>query len=61
MIEITKGTDEEIRLRYLTRYKEQNGEYISKICRKCGKYFADINAHTETAKIIEVCRYCFDN
>lgn len=52
-----KMTDKEIRAAVKSR--EFNGYYATKIC-KCGEFWASPDGHTNTAKIVEVCKKCFE-
>ena len=37
-----------------------NGYYVFQICKNCGKYLTEPEADTENAKIVKVCKYCYD-
>ena len=33
-------------------------EYVSEICRRCGSFWVDGDAHTDKATILSVCHCC---
>jgi len=51
------GNDSEIRTRVKTY---ANGEYCVTICKKCGRYFHTPEGDTDTAEIVDKCKFCFD-
>ena len=51
-------TDDELREKI--KKSSLNGGYATEICRKCGSFWTDPKGRTDTAKIRDKCRECFD-
>lgn len=48
----------------LKEFVSQNilgGSYAIKICRKCGTVYCDLEGQCNTAKIVTVCKTCFED
>ncbi len=56
-LNITPNMSDE-QLRQVAHDEGFNGEYVSKICRKCGMYWANEDGDWRFAKIVDSCKEC---
>jgi hypothetical protein len=55
------GSPSDDELRNRARNEGWNGEYVTRICRKCGIFECSQTGRTEEAKIVDTCSHCFDS
>lgn len=48
----------DIEIREIAKKQAFNGTYLTKICRKCGAYWMNPDAHTDNALIVKECKDC---